>query len=810
MTDIKAIPPSRLYGVCNPELLGFNTTEELEALDGVIGQERALEAIKFGIGIQRDGYNLYVLGSTGLGKYTFLRQAIESQAAQAPVPDDWCYIHNFENPQKPRALKLPSGQGQQLHQDMKHLVESLLIEIPAAFESERFRGEAQRLQQEDEQREQQALEALNEKANKRHIKLLRTPNGFALVPMLENGQVISPDEYKQLSEEEQQRIDRLIEQLSAELKEVLHQISVWNQKTRRHYKQLKEELTRITVEQLIAEIAEKYANLTEVGTFLDQIKQDIIENVDEFRRRPEEDSDGKTLAAKAEAITRYQVNVLVDNSKTTGSPVIYADNPTYQNLIGRIEHIAQFGTLKTNFTLIKPGALHCANGGYLILDARKLLTTPFAWAALKRVLHAKELRIESVEQMLSMVSTVSLEPQPIPLNVKVAIVGDRLLCYLLKYYDPEFDRLFKVAADFAEEIDRSEDNIPLYARLIATLQRKEELRFIDREGVARIIEHCARRANDAEKLSLHMGNLTDLLREADYWSGQAGSDTIRAEDVQHAIDNQLYRLDQMRERLQEQVLRGILMIDTSGEQIAAINGLTVIQLGDYRFGHPVRITATARLGRGAVVDIEREAKLGGAIHSKGVMILSAYLASRYAQKLSLSLSASLVFEQSYGKVEGDSASVAELCALLSALADLPISQSLAVTGSVNQLGQVQAIGGVNEKIEGFFDICNARGLTGKQGVIIPQSNIKHLMLRRDVVAAAESGLFNVYGVTYVDEAIALLTNSPAGEMDEEGRYPEDSVNGRVQRKLREFNELSKELAKQGKNNKGQGNGNGPQ
>jgi lon-related putative ATP-dependent protease len=488
--------------------------------------------------------------------------------------------------------------------------------------------------------------------------------------------------------------------------------------------------------------------------------------------------------------------VLVTNGKKPGAPIVSEDSPTYSNLVGRVEHIAQMGALVTDFTLIKPGALHRANGGYLLLDIRKVLVQPFAWEGLKRALQSREIRIESLGQMYSLVSTVSLEPEPIPLDTKVILFGDRMFYYLLQQYDPDFGELFKVAADFEERIERNADSHQLYARLIATQTRKEGLQPFDRGAVARVIEHSARLVEDAERLSTHMRSIVDLLREADYCSREAGRSVVEAADVQCAIDAQIRRQDRLRDRLYEAILRDTLVIATQGEVTGQINGLSVIELGEFAFAQPTRITANTRLGDGELVNIEREVKLSGAIHSKGVLILSSFLASRYAKNQPLAVSASLVFEQSYGMVDGDSASLAELCALLSNLANVPIKQSLAITGSVNQLGQAQAIGAVNEKIEGFFDICAARGLTGEQGVLIPAANIKHLMLRHDVVAAAEAGKFRIYAVENVDQAISLLTGLPAGEANVKGVYPAGSVNRRVAARLAELTEIRKSFAKQ--------------
>jgi lon-related putative ATP-dependent protease len=524
------------------------------------------------------------------------------------------------------------------------------------------------------------------------------------------------------------------------------------------------------------------------------MRLDIIENVDEFVTPPEHPLAALMAIPQPRApkgspfLRRYQVNLLVDHSRNHGAPVVYEDNPSYQNLVGQVEYMAQLGALSTDFNLIRAGALHRANGGYLILDARKLLMQPYAWEGLKRVLRSSQIRIESLGQMLSLVSTMSLEPEAIPVKTKVLLLGERMLYYLLSAFDPEFNDLFKVGADFDDAMDRNAGNDALYARLIGTIAKQDGLNPFDPSGVTRVIEHSSRVAGDSEKLLTQQRELVDLLRESDYWARAASRTAVTAADVQKAIDARTRRADRVRERLQEEYLKGTLLIDTTGERVGQVNGLSVVQLGGFAFGHPVRITARVRLGKGEVIDIEREVELGGPIHSKGVLILSGFLGARYAHEHPLSLSASLVFEQSYSGVEGDSASSAELYALLSALSGLGIKQSLAVTGSVNQHGQVQAIGGVNEKIEGFFDLCKARGLTGEQGVLIPESNVRHLMLRSDVVEAVESGQFRIYSAETIDQGIELLTGVPAGERDASGKFPPDSVNYKVEARLIELAE----------------------
>ncbi|MFZ2161323.1 MAG: ATP-binding protein [Sideroxyarcus sp.] len=789
------LQPQQLYQACDHAQFHFQTTADLEDMTEIIGQMRAMDAIRFGTGIHHDGYNLFVLGPSGIGKDSMVRRFLETKAGGEHKQDDWCYINNFEQSHKPRALRLPSGKGEELRQRMEKLVEYLRSAIPALFEGDDYRAKAGAIQEEFSKRQEKNFDELAEAAREQQIALLRTPEGVAFAP-LRDGEVIPPDEYEKLPEEERTRVEAAIAGLQERLEKVLQQMPQWRKERHERMETLDRETTLLAVDHSVSEIKESYADLPEVLKFLDLVQKDMVDNADDFRKQEETSSVGGMTMVVRHSFHQYKVNVLVGNGKQPGAPIVSEDSPTYSNLVGRVEHISQFGALVTDFTLIKPGALHKANGGYLLLDIRKVLTQPFAWEGLKRALQSREIRIESLGQMYSLVSTVSVEPEPIPLNTKVILFGDRIFYYLLQQYDPEFDELFKVAADFEERIERNAETHQLYARLISTLTRKEKLLPFDRGAVARVIEHSARLVGDAERLSTHMRSIVDVLRESDFCAREAGHAVAEAADVQCAIDAQIRRQDRLRDRLYEQILRDTLVIATQGAVTGQINGLSVLSLGDFAFGQPSRITATTRLGDGEMVNIEREVKLSGAIHSKGVLILSSFLAARFAKNQPLSLSASLVFEQSYGMIDGDSASLAELCALLSNLADAPIKQSLAITGSVNQLGQAQAIGGVNEKIEGFFDICAARGLTGEQGVLIPAANIKHLMLRRDVVAAAEIGKFHIYAVENVDQAIALLTGLPAGEANTRGLYPEGSVNRKVASRLAELTEIRKSLVRQ--------------
>jgi predicted ATP-dependent protease len=567
---------------------------------------------------------------------------------------------------------------------------------------------------------------------------------------------------------------------------------------REHHQRIKalnQEITQHTVEQLIAWIEQAYRDQPDVMTYLAEVKRFAIENVEAFLPQDGQ-HEIENISARVAEFHEFNINVIVDNSNTEGAPIVLEDNPTYQNLIGRVEYVSQMGTLVTDFTLVKSGALHCANGGYLILDARKVLTHSFAWEGLKRALKSGEIKIQSLERMLSLASNVSLEPESVPLKIKVVLTGEPLLYYLLKEYDPEFSQLFKVAADFSRTTRRSTENTQLYARLIASIQQRNEYRPLDRTSVGRVIEQASRAAEDGEKLSLHLESMADLLTEADYWAGKNDCAVIKAEHVEQAIDKRRFRIDKYEELFQEQITRGIKLIDTKGRKPAQVNALSVLQVGDFMFGQPSRITATARLGKAGIIDIEREARLGGHIHSKGVMILSSYLDNTYAANKSLPLSASLVFEQSYGMIDGDSASAAELCVLLSALGDIPLNQNLAITGSINQLGEIQAIGGVNEKIEGFFDICKARGLQGDQGVVIPHSNRMHLMLRGDIREAVKDGKFNVYCAEHVEDAMELLSGLPRGRLSKKGIYTRNSFNYQVQQRILKLQQQQKRLVQQ--------------
>ncbi|MBW7881098.1 MAG: AAA family ATPase [Caldilineaceae bacterium] len=788
MSSVKPLPVEELRRCCDPDRFSFDTTADLPELDLTIGQERPTSAIRFGVRMERQGYNIFALGPAGLGKYTLVRKAAEERAATEVPPSDWCYVNNFEQPYRPKALRLPTGLGREFKRDVERLVDDMQNALSAAFESEEYQARRRAVEGEFQDQQQASLMQLQEEARQRSLALLRTPAGLAFAPT-KDGNVLPPEEYEKLPEEDQHRIQADVEVMQEQLQKILAQAPRWERELRHRLRDLNREVAGVVLADLIEELAAKYKELPDVLAHLEAVQRDVNEHLGDFliaSEKRHETADGDGSAAFAERLSplrRYQVNLLIDSADITGAPVIYESNPIYLNLTGRVEQMAQMGALVTDFMLIKPGTLHRANGGYLILDALKVLVNPYAWEGLKRALQFGEIRIESAVQMLSLTSTISLEPEPIPLDIKVVLLGDRMLYYLLSNADPDFNELFKVAADFANEIERTEETQEMYAQLIATIVRKEKLRHLDRQAVAAVIDHAARLVSDSERLTAQIQAIVDLLGEANYWAEETGADLIRAEHIQQAIDAQIFRLDRVARLIQEQVLRNTVHIDTRGEVIGQINGLSVLQLGNYPSGQASRITASVRMGRGDVVNIEREVNMSGPIHSKGVLILASFLNARYAIDRPLALSASLVFEQSYGGVDGDSASSAELYVLFSAIGRIPIKQSLAVTGSVDQHGRVQAIGGVNEKIEGFFDLCKARGLTGDQGVIIPATNVKNLMLRQDVVDAVAEGKFHIYPVEHVDQGIEILTGIPAGERNRRGLYPRTSVNRMVEDRL---------------------------
>ena len=779
----------KLYSYCNPTEFSFRSTAELDEKVTISGQDRAWQAIRFSIGMKHDGFNLFALGLSGTGKQTAIEHYLREKAPDEPVPDDWCYVYNFEKPRQPKAITLPAGKACEFSRDMNELLEALFTIIPTAFSSEEYQEQEKTIKGRFEERQGGAIEELEKKASESDIALIRTPSGFAFAPV-RKGEVLNSEAFMRLKPGERERIEQQIEALKEAMQSIMVQIPKWQRESQEKLKELNRQVAAFAIKPLFEELKETHREHTAVLDYLDTAEKDVVENFVQFLEKepqPQEIPAGMAdlkRSGKSRLFDRYRVNVVIDNSKNGGAPVISEDKPSSQNLVGDIEHQAQMGTLVTDFTLIKPGALHRANGGYLILDARRLLQEPLAYEALKKAIRTRQIRIESLAQLYGMASTVSLDPEPIPLDVKIVLTGERRLYYLLSAYDPDFNELFKVAADFDDDMERTTENRRSYANFMATIARRENLRHLDRSAVARIIEYGSRLAGDSSKLSTHLQSITDLIHESDYHAADNGHELIEQEDVERAIEARRFRAGRIPGKIREAFLQNTILIDTQNEKTGQINGLSVYILGDQMFGKPSRITARIKMGKGEVIDIEREVEMGGPIHSKGVMILSGYLGSLYGREQPLSLSATLVFEQSYSGVEGDSASSAELYALLSAVSGVPLRQSFAVTGSVNQYGEVQAIRGVNEKIEGFFDLCRERGLTGTQGVLIPAANVRNLMLREDVVRAAAEGAFSIYPVTHIDEGIEILTGRPAGSLREDDTYPDDTIHGLAVARLR--------------------------
>lgn len=796
MTAPAPLTPEVLYTACDPTQLGFASSDELADLDTAQIHSRAVEAMHLGLDMKHTGYNLFVLGETGSGRHAITQQLLDAERHNGGTPADWCYVYNFKEPTRPNLLRLPCGRGTQLRNDMQQFMEALTPAVNAVFQGDAYRERIEALQEEAKQREATALKALGDEAAQQNIALVRTPGGLIFVPMKDKEEPMSQEEFQALPEEQQKELAARLQALHERLHKLTNEFPRWHQDTLNLMKQAGSEALRTTVTHLVEDLKPRYADLPEVVAYLDAALADIIESGESLRASTHSEGDTETTTYSGSiALQRYLVNLLVANAADGARPVVYEDHPTLQNLLGRIEAMVHMGTLVSNFTLIRAGALHRANGGFLVLDALKVLQQPYAWEGLKRCLKSGSVRIESLSDLIGMTSTVQLEPEPMPLDLKIVLIGERLVYYLLSQYDPDFPALFKINADLESEIERTPANTAAYARLIATLARRDQLRPLAAGAVARVIEHAARLASDAQRLTTQMQPLDNLMREADHAAGAAQAGRIERDHVEAALAAHERRHERIRERYQEQILRGQILVDTAGAHVGQVNGLAVIVLGESTFAHPVRITATVRVGEGEVIDIEREVKLGGPIHSKGVLILSSFMASRFGLRLPLSLKASLVFEQSYGGVEGDSASVAELAALLSAVADVPLKQSLAVTGSVNQFGVVQPVGGINEKIEGYFDICTARGLSGEQGVLIPAPNAVHLMLKPAVVQAVREGKFRIWAVRTVDEALELLTGLPAGAPDEKGQMPAGSVNARIAAGLERLARLRKEFSR---------------
>jgi lon-related putative ATP-dependent protease len=786
----RELTASELWNPCDPSVYSFENTASLPGEVTIIGQERAVRAIGFGVGIASFGFNIYALGYTGTGRSTTIRTFLDRIAAGQPVPDDWIYVYNFADANQPNAISLPPGTAVEFRHDMQELVSDLLREIPRAFESEDYETQKEKIVREMQEQRNEQFAQLEHKVNERGFTLLKTAMGLGIAPVL-NGQVLTPEAYQQLDEGTRQDIEARQQLLQSEMAETMRTIRDLEKTTKRRLLDFDREIAGFAVGHLIEDLKAKYGHLTEVPQYLDEVQADIVDNVEGFKvqEEAEERLTAAMQASQREALwKRYKVNVIVDNSQQQGAPVVFEPNPTYSNLIGRVEHQAEFGALVTDFAMIKSGCLHRANGGYLVVEMRGLLANSLAWDALKRAIKNRCIRTEEVGAHLQLVSTVTLEPEPIPLDVKVVLIGDPLNYYLLQEYDEDFRKLFKVQADFGAHVDRTPETCQNYAQFIAARCHQEELPHFEPEAVARVVEYGSRLADHQKKLATRFGEIADLVREASFWAKREGHKRTTATDVHKAIDEKIYRANRVEEQIQELIDEGTLRVDVEGEAVGQVNGLSVLSLGNYAFGKPSRITVRTYTGKAGIISLDREAKLSGRIFDKGLLTLTGYLGGKYALDRALSLSASISFEQLHDEIEGDSASSTELYALLSSLSGLPLKQGIAVTGAVDQQGNVQPIGGANEKIEGFFLTCRQKGLTGNQGVILPAQNTVNLMLRAGVRQAVAEGKFHIYPVRTIDEGIEILTGVPAGKLQEDGTYPEDSVHGRVMTRLDEITE----------------------
>jgi predicted ATP-dependent protease len=786
MSHVAELAVKDLRRVCDPATLGFETTEDLPVLSEVLGQPRAVAALAFGASITSQGFNLFALGQPGSGKTTLIREYLQHRAESEATPADFCYVYNFANPRCPLPLSLPPGRGPQLKQDIDAFVDELKSDIPKAFETEEYTNHRNQVMQQLETGRRQIIVQIEHRAAQAGFQLLKGPGGLLLVPVVE-GKPLGDDDLAKLGPEQQAQVAEAHGRVQHEIEERLVAIRELEKGARDALRALDGETAAYATRHVLEDLRARYRDQPAVLQYLDAMQADITANADDFRRSKDAEPIPAPLAAllpaNEKSLVRYQVNILVTNQERKGAPVIVESNPTYHNLTGRIDHQATFAGVMTDHTMIKAGALHRANGGYLIIPARECLMNPFAWEGLKRALKDGIAKIEELGAQLSLMSTVTLDPQPVPLSAKVVLIGSPMLYYLLYAYDEDFQKLFKIKADFTTRMPRDSESERAYARFVNTVARLEKSAPFDTGAVARIIEFGSRSLEEQGQLSTRFGEIADLVREAAHRARQAAHPIVTAADVRAAEEARRYRSNLMEERLQESVVNGMVLIETSGSAVGRINGLSVLGIADYAFGHPARLTATVAPGRRGVVSIDREVELSGPIHGKGVLILSGYLLQKYGQAGPLSLSASLVFEQSYGMVEGDSATLAELCVLISAASGAALRQDIAVTGSVNQHGQVQAVGGVNQKIEGFFDLCRSRGLTGSQGVILPASNQVNLMLRDDVVEAVAAGQFHIWVAHEVDEALELLTGKAPGQPTSDGAYPEGSVHRLVTDRL---------------------------
>ena len=782
---------------CDPNQFEFASTEELPPLEGTVGQDRALTAIDFGIGIRDNGFNLFILGQPGTGRTSTIKKILTNHAEQQPVPDDWCYVHDLDDGTHPEYVRLPAGMGKEFRKDFDHLVERLTEEIPKVFEGKEYEKQKQRITNEYQKKIHNHFQNLEQEAGAKGFSVQQGASGVILVPVKDE-KPLTQEDYEKLSHAKKARIEKDSAVLHKRTKEVMQDVRRLEEEMREQVVDMEKAVLLFAIGHLFEELEPKYREFERVIAHFERCKKDLVGRIDELRaqKEPQISIPGLTPQPQEPSFDRYRVNQLIDNSECQGAPVVYEANPTYFNLFGRIEHIVQMGNATTNFHMIKAGALHRANGGYLILDCREVLLNLFSYEALKRCIRNKEVKIEDMAEQYRLIATVTLKPQPIPLDCKIILIGTPLFYYLLFQLDPDFRKFFKVKVDFDQMMKNTWENIQQYALFIGSKCTEEKLRHFDPSAVARTIEYATRLTEDQQRLSARFLDITDLIREASFYAERETCELVSAKHVELAIEARIYRSNKLEERIQEEIEDGSLLIDTEGSVVGQLNGLSVYRLGDYSFGKPSRVTVRSYLGKDGVINIEREAKLSGPIHDKGVMILGGFFGERYARDKPLALSATICFEQSYGGIEGDSASSTELYGLLSSLADLPVDQGIAVTGSVNQHGMIQPIGGVNEKIEGFYAVCKAKGLTGRQGVIIPEANRKNLMLKSEVINAVANGEFHIWSVSAIDQGIEILTGTPAGVRQEDGSWPDGSVNQGVDRRLHEMTEIVRSFQKE--------------
>lgn len=791
---VKTLNAEDLYKCCDESLLPFETTSELTPLEGTIGQERALKAIDFGLNLDSSGFNIFLLGEKGTGRMSTIKAALEKQSLTKPVPTDWCYVYNFKDPDTPMAISLKAGMSSVFQKDMDELIKTLRVEIPKVFESKEYEKQRNKLIEEFQKKQRDLFSRLEDEAQSKGFSIRKTVSGLLIAPVKKTGEPLTEEEFESLDVNLRKKIEEIGKALQERLDDVTRAVREGEKLLKELLSRLEREAALSAVGHLIEDLKKKYADNNKIINYLDSVKEDILEHLEDFKTTEEQPPPLPFIKVpKAEpTFMRYTVNVLVNNKDSKGAPCIFESNPTYYNLFGRIEHKFQYGIAVTDFSMIKPGSLHRANGGYIVIDALDLLRNIFSYDALKRAIRNKEFKIEDVWEQYRLISTTTLKPEAIPLDVKVILIGSPYLYYLLYNLDEEFKELFKVKADFDSRMQRTDENVKKYALFIASMSKGENLLPFHKSGVAKIVEFGSRLAEHQDKLSSRFSEIADLVRESSYWARKEGQEIVKAEHVERALNEKIYRSNRIEERFQELMTEGTLIVDTSGEKIGQVNGLAVIDLGDYSFGKPSRITARTYVGKAGVLNIERETKMSGRIHEKAILILTNYLGSKYAIKKPISLSASITFEQLYEMVEGDSATCAEFYALISSISGVPLKQSIAVTGSMDQNGLVQPIGGVNEKIEGFFELCKLRGLDGSHGVIIPSKNIKNLMLKKEVVEAVKDGRFSIYPIDIVEEGLEILTGMTAGELQEDGTYPEGTVNYLVMKRLTEISEAMKE------------------